>query len=89
MTTIINTPQSPAPAQDSASGVALGVIVGAIIVIALIFFGVRYYWHAAPATNSTPTQTTVLVPSGGTTVNLSTPTTPAAPTNSTTTTNSY
>ncbi len=69
MTTIINTPPT-VPVEDSSAGVLVGIILGALIVIALLVFGTRYYWHGSPSTSQT-------APSGATTVNISTPIIPA------------
>jgi hypothetical protein len=82
MTTIINTPP-PSPAEDSSTGLVIGIIFGALIVILFLFFGVRYYWHGPSngVPNGTPSQATVVVPSGGTTVNVTAPA--ATPTSAT------
>ena len=74
MTTIINTP--PTQTEDSSSGIVVGIIFGAFIVILLLIFGVRYYTHNGPSANgsyTTPVQAVVAVPGGGTTVNMTTP----------------
>jgi hypothetical protein len=74
MTTIINTPPS-SPTEDSSTGLVVGIIFGALIVILFLFFGVRYYWHGS--SNGVPNQATMVVPSSGTTVNVTAPVAPA------------
>ena len=76
MTTIINTP--PASTEDSSSGLIVGIIFGALIVILLIFFGVRYYRGQAYVTSNAPS-TQAAIPTN-TTVNITTPTAPPATT---------
>ena len=70
MTTIINTPPT-SPTEDSSVGLVVGIIFGALIVILFLFFGIRYYWYNP--SNSVPNQSTVVVPSSGTTVNVTAP----------------
>ena len=77
MTTIINSP-SPSPTEDSSAiGLVVGIIFGVLVVILFLYFGVRYYWYN-PSIGA-PAQSTVVVPSSGTTVNVTAPVTVPTP----------
>ena len=77
MTTIINTP-SPSPTEDSSAvGLVVGIIFGALVVIVALFFGIRHYWYNPSL--AAPAQSTVVVPSSGTTVNVTAPVTVPTP----------
>jgi hypothetical protein len=68
MTTIINT--QPSTTEDSPTGIVIGIILVALLVILLVTFGIPYL-------RNQPSAQTQNVPDGPTTINVTVPSIPS------------